>query len=74
MPEYADNYVLSTYLLGFLKERIYKDLGFHVRVRAFEKRVSGKQLLRLKIFTYLELRTFAYLLTFRTPFISNAYL
>ena len=47
MPEYAENYVLSTYSLSFLKERIYKDLGFYVRVGAFKKRVSGKQPLHI---------------------------
>ena len=33
----------SIYSLSFFKDNINKDLDFHVRVRAYEKRVSGKQ-------------------------------
>ena len=35
--------VLSIYLLRLFKDNIDKDLDFHMRVRAYEKRVSGKQ-------------------------------
>ena len=38
-----ENKVLSIYSLSFFKDYINKVLDFHVRVRAFEKRVSGKQ-------------------------------
>ena len=44
--KYVEKTVLSIYSLSFLKVKTYKNLD--ERVRAYEKRVSGKQLLHVK--------------------------
>ena len=38
-----EKYTPSSYLFGFFIGSIQKNLEFYVRVRAFEKRVNGKQ-------------------------------
>ena len=40
--EKLSSFELLTY--GFVKDNIYKDIDFYMRVGAYEKHVSGKQL------------------------------